>query len=298
MENKALVILAAGMGSRFGGMKQIEPVGPNGEFIIDYSIYSAIRYGFNKVIFVIKEENYEVFKETIGSRIESKIQVEYAFQKLEDIPEGFVVPEDRKKPWGTAHAVYAAREYIDGKFAVITADDFYGDDAFKVLSEHLSSSNNYVIPGYKIGDTLSENGSVKRGVIIHENGKVKTIIESSCIKDGDKVKCTPLDENQEEFYVEFNHPVSMLMNGFTKDILNTIGNDMFDAFKNNQDKLLDYEMLLPDIMDKDIENGKAIDVVNTTAHWMGMTYKEDKEALQTFILKELQLGVYPNNLWN
>ena len=134
MENKALVILAAGMGSRFGGMKQIEPVGPNGEFIIDYSIYSAIRYGFNKVIFVIKEENYEVFKETIGSRIESKIQVEYAFQKLEDIPEGFVVPEDRKKPWGTAHAVYAAREYIDGKFAVITADDFYGDDAFKVLS--------------------------------------------------------------------------------------------------------------------------------------------------------------------
>lgn len=298
MEEKALVILAAGMGSRFGGMKQIEPVGPNGEFIIDYSIYSAIRYGFNKIIFIIKEENYDVFKETIGSRIEDKIKVEYAFQKLEDIPAGFNVPEGRRKPWGTAHAVYAAREFINGNFGVITADDFYGDDAFKVLSENLDNTNDYIIPGYKIGDTLSVNGAVKRGVILHDNGIVKSIVESSCIKEGNEVKCTPLDTSKEAFTVLLDHPVSMLMNGFTKDILTTIGNDMDDAFKNNQDNLLDYEMLLPDIMDEDIENGKTIRVITTSAHWMGMTYKEDKEALEKFILKEIESGVYPNNLWN
>lgn len=298
MEEKTLVILAAGMGSRFGGMKQIEPVGPNGEFIIDYSIYSAIRYGFNKIIFIIKEENYDVFKETIGSRIEDKIKVEYAFQKLEDIPAGFNVPEGRRKPWGTAHAVYAAREFINGNFGVITADDFYGDDAFKVLSENLDNTNDYIIPGYKIGDTLSVNGAVKRGVILHDNGIVKSIVESSCIKEGNEVKCTPLDTSKGAFTVLLDHPVSMLMNGFTKDILTTIGNDMDDAFKNNQDNLLDYEMLLPDIMDEDIENGKTIRVVTTSAHWMGMTYKEDKEALEKFILKEIESGVYPNNLWN
>lgn len=297
MEEKTLVILAAGMGSRFGGMKQIEPVGPNGEFLIDYSIYSAIRYGFNKVVFIIKEENYEIFKETIGSRVEDKIKVEYAFQKLEDIPEGFIIPEGRVKPWGTAHAVYAARDMIHGNFGVITADDFYGDDAFKVLSEHLSNSNNYVIVGYNVGDTLSANGAVKRGVVLHDNGVVKNIVESSCELEGDKVKCTPLDETKEVFYVEKDHPVSMLLNGFTPDMLDKIGRSMKDAFTNNQDKLLSYEMLLPDMMDEEIQDGKGIDVVNTTATWMGMTYKEDVEALKAFILKEIENGTYPQDLW-
>lgn len=298
MKEKTLVILAAGMGSRFGGMKQIEPVGPNGEFIIDYSIYSAIRYGFNKLVFVIKEENYDVFKETIGSRVEDKIKVEYAFQRLADIPEGFSIPDGRVKPWGTAHAVYAARGYINGNFGVITADDFYGDDAFKVLSEGLDNTDSYIIPGYALGDTLSVNGAVKRGVIVHEDGIVKSIIESSCEKDGDKVKCRPLDVTKEEFSVELDNPVSLLMNGFTPDILDSIGNDMENAFSHNQSNLLDYEMLLPDIMDEDIAKGKVIKVVNTSAHWMGMTYKEDKEELQNFILSEIDKGVYPNNLWN
>lgn len=297
MEEKVLVILAAGMGSRFGGMKQIEPVGPNGEFLIDYSIYSAIRYGFTKVVFIIKEENYEIFKETIGSRVEDKIKVEYAFQKLEDIPEGFEIPEGRVKPWGTAHAVYAARDLIHSNFGVITADDFYGDDAFRVLSEHLSNSDNYVIVGYNVGDTLSLNGAVKRGVVIHENGAVKNIIESSCELEGDRVKCTPLDETKEAFYVEKDHPVSMLLNGFTPAMLDKIGRSMKDAFTNNQDKLLGYEMLLPDMMDEEIQDGKGIDVKNTTATWMGMTYKEDVEALKAFILKEIENGTYPNDLW-
>lgn len=298
MEEKTLVVLAAGMGSRFGGMKQIEPVGPNGEFLIDYSIYSAIRYGFNKVVFVIKEENYDVFKNTIGSRIEGKVKVEYAFQKLEDIPEGFSIPEGRVKPWGTAHAVYAAREFINGNFGVITADDFYGDDAFKVLSNHLSNSNNYCIVGYNMGDTLSSNGAVKRGVILHDSGVVKSIVESSCILDGDRVKCMPLDETKETFYVDVDHPVSMLLNGFTPKLLTTIGNDMERAFRDHQDKLLDYEMLLPDIMDQDIENGITIDVVPTTAKWMGMTYREDTENVKAFIKQEIADGVYPEKLWN
>ncbi len=298
MEEKTLVVLAAGMGSRFGGMKQIEPVGPNGEFLIDYSIYSAIRYGFNKVVFVIKEENYDVFKNTIGSRIEGKVKVEYAFQKLEDIPEGFSIPEGRVKPWGTAHAVYAAREFINGNFGVITADDFYGDDAFKVLSNHLSNSNNYCIVGYNMGDTLSSNGAVKRGVILHDSGVVKSIVESSCILDGDRVKCMPLDETKETFYVDVDHPVSMLLNGFTPKLLTTIGNDMEREFRDHQDKLLDYEMLLPDIMDQDIENGITIDVVPTIAKWMGMTYREDTENVKAFIKQEIEAGVYPENLWN
>jgi choline kinase len=297
MKEKALVVLAAGMGSRFGGMKQIEPVGPNGEFLIDYSIYSAIKYGFNKVIFVIKEENYDIFKSTIGSRIEGKVEVCYAFQRLEDIPEGFEVPVERHKPWGTAHAVYAARKYINGNFGVITADDFYGDDAFRVLSESLDNTDAYTVVGYHIGDTLSNNGAVKRGVVLHDNGVVKSICESSVTLEGNKVKCVPLDTNKEPFYCELDHPVSMLLNGFTPKLLDTIGNDMYDAFKNNQDKLLDYEMLLPDIMDKDIANGVNIKVVTTTSKWMGMTYREDTENVKKFILSEIEKGIYPKSLW-
>lgn len=298
MKEKTLVILAAGMGSIFGGMKQVEPVGPNGEFIIDYSIYSAIKYGFNKIVFIIKEENYDLFRETIGSRIENKVKVEYAFQKLEDIPEGFSVPDGRNKPWGTAHAIYAARNYINGNFGVITADDFYGDDAFRVLSEKLEDTNNYIIVGYSASLTLSTNGAVKRGVVMHKDGVVSEIIESSCTLEDNQVKCVPLDKNKNEFYIELDHPVSMLLNGFTKDILTTIGNNMEREFKNNYDNLLEYEMLLPDMMDMDIKNGKTIEVVNTSSIWMGMTYRDDKEKLQDFIKNEISKGVYPENLWN
>lgn len=297
MKSKTLVILAAGMGSRFGGMKQIEPVGPNGEFIMDYSIFSAIKYGFEKVVFVIKEENFEIFKNSVGARIEKYIKTEYAFQRLEDIPEGFSIPEGRKKPWGTAHAIYAARDYIDDKFAVITADDFYGDDAFKQVADYLDNKDSSVIIGYEVGSTLSPNGSVKRGVIINDSGIVKEIIESSCIEDGKQVKCTPLDETKKEFYVPLTQPVSMLLNGFNKEFLSVIGDSMADAFKNHQDNLLDYEMLLPDIMDDEIKRGKKIEVIKTTSTWMGMTYKEDLEKLKEFILKEIEKEVYPSKLW-
>jgi choline kinase len=297
MKDKTLVILAAGMGSRFGGMKQTYPVGPNEEFIMDYSIYSAIKYGFTKVVFVIREEYLDLFKSTIGARLEGKVKVDYAFQKLDIIPEGFSVPEGRVKPWGTAHAIYCAKDKIEGNFGVITADDFYGDIAFKDLSNALDSDN-YSVIGYHIADTLSVNGAVKRGVVKSQNGIINEIIESSCILEGDKVKCTPLDTSKETFYVDKDNSVSMLMNGFTYEIITKIENVMKDEFEHNKDNLDTYEMLLPDIMDESIHEGKIINDIPTNSIWVGMTYKEDAEYLSKFIQKEIEKGTYPNNLWN
>lgn len=295
MKEKALVILAAGQGSRYGGMKQVESVGPNNEFIMDYSIYSAKKYGFTKIILVIREEYLSVFKNSIGSRWSDKIEINYAFQKLDDIPSNFSVPKARVKPWGTAHAIYCARKFINSNFGVITADDFYGDDAFKVLSKCLDEDN-YSIVGYEIDSTLSFNGAVKRGVVINENGKVTSIIESSCQRENDKVRCIPLDKTKQEFLVDKNQSVSMLMNGFTKRILDVIEENMEKEFENNKDNLLDYEMLLPDIMDQEIQNGMLIKVVNTKSTWMGITYKQDLDSLKKFILNEIKKGIYPNNL--
>lgn len=297
MKEKTLVVLAAGMGSRFGGMKQTYPVGPNGEFIMDYSIYSAIKYGFTKVVFVIREEYLDLFKTTIGARLDGKIKVGYAFQKLDDIPEGFSVPDARVKPWGTAHAIYCARNLIEGNFGVITADDFYGDKAFSDLSKALDTDN-YSVIGYHIADTLSLNGSVKRGVIKSNNGVITEIIESSCMLDGDVVRCIPLDKSKDEFVVSKNNSCSMLMNGFTFEMITKIGNVMRKEFEKNKDNLMDYEMLLPDIMDESIKEGKTILDIPTDSIWVGMTYKEDAEYLKEFILKEIDKGVYPKDLWN
>ncbi len=295
---KTLVVLAAGIGSRFGGLKQLEPVGPNGEFIIDYSIYSAIRHGFDKVVFVIKEENYELFKETIGSRIRGDIPVEYAFQKIDDIPAGFEVPEGRVKPWGTAHAVYSARNLIEGSFSAINADDYYGDDAFRVLAEYLDTHDNNVIVGYEIGATLSENGSVKRGIIMHEGSMVSDVIESSCELDTNgKVKCVPLSSSKDTLYVEPSHYASMTMNGFPNRFLKRIEDDLSIAFSDNADSLSTFEFLLPDEIASDIKHGEVTEVIGTTSTWMGMTYKEDLDVLKAFITSEIENGVYPNNLW-
>ena len=170
MEEYTLVVLAAGLGSRFGGLKQTTPVGPNGEFIIDYSIYDAIKAGFNKVVFIIRKEHEDLFRETIGSRIDGKIKVEYAFQDVKDVPEGYIVPEERTKPWGTGHALYAAREFIKGPFAIINADDFYGAEAFELLMDFLKNNetrNHYITVCYNVKNTLSVNGSVKSPSVIN-----------------------------------------------------------------------------------------------------------------------------------
>ena len=218
-----LVILAAGMGSRFGGLKQIEPIDGYGHFIIDYSIYDAIREGFTKVVFIIKRENYDIFRETIGKRIEKKIEVEYVFQEIDNLPEGYSVPEGRIKPWGTAHAILCAKDKVDENFAIINADDFYGRDAYHVISKFMKNNNThdnilrYAMAGYKVKNTLTENGSVKRGVCEEENGYLTNIIECKVEKVDSEIIATPL-EGGNSFKVLEDAPVSMNMFAFTKDI--------------------------------------------------------------------------------
>ena len=291
-----LVIMAAGMGSRFGGLKQIQPVGPNGEFIIDYSIYDAIKAGFTKVVFIIKKENYDVFKETIGKRIESKIKVEYAFQENSDIPKGYNVPSDRVKPFGTGHALYCARENISEPFMVISADDFYGSEPFKLVKESLER-NEYSIIGYEIGNTLTENGAVKRGVCFANGDNLDKIVESKVEKKGNKVIGEPL-EGGDSYEVELNHPVSMLMYGLMPKLIDFIKEDINNFFENNKEDLSSCEYYLPSLLN-DYKNKYGIDLklIKTKAVWKGITYKEDLDDLKEYIKEEIKNGVYPEKLY-
>lgn len=290
-----LVIMAAGMGSRFGGLKQIEPVGPNGEFIIDYSIYDAKQAGFNKVVFIIKKSFEKEFKETIGKRLEGKIKVEYAYQEMDDIPEGVVVPEGREKPFGTGHALYTARNYINEPFAVISADDFYGSEAFKDLGEGLRNTEDYIIIGYQIGSTLTENGSVKRGVIFEENGNLKKIVESKVEKINGVVTGSPLN-GDEEYTVEDDHPVSMLMYGLRPEAVDFVKEDIKRFFKTAN--LETDEYYLPEALNDIMNNGNTFRVVKTKAIWKGVTYATDLEELKQHINNLIEKGIYPNNLWD
>ena len=289
---KTLLVLAAGMGSRFGGLKQIEPVGPNGEFIIDYSIYDAIRSGFTKVVFVIKEENLEIFENTVGKRIKNHIKVEYAFQKMDDIP--CEVPEGRIKPWGTGHAIYSAINYINEPFAVVNADDFYGYDAYKVLNEFLDKASGAGLVGYELEDTLSKNGAVKRGIIFHNNHNVTDIIESSCEMADKGILCTPLNGST-PFYANKENKAGMYIYGFQPDFLKLVKSELNEFVKTaNLEK---DEYLMPDIIDKYIKMGNKVELLSTTAHWIGMTYKEDLDYIKNEINNYIKEGVYPNNLW-
>lgn len=298
--DKTLVILAAGMGSRFGGPKQFYPVGPNKEFIMDYSIYSAIKYGFNKIVFVIREEFLDEVKNTICKRIEGKVNYKIVFQKLDNLPDEILnnikIPSERTKPWGTAHAFYCAKDEVVGNVAVITADDFYGDEAFKELSDALDT-NIYTIIGYKIKETMSLNGSVKRGVTIVENNIVRDVIESECSLENNEIKCTPIHKKIDPFYVPFDNPVSMLMYGFTNDIFTNIYDEMESTFKNNKDSLLNFEFFLPDIIAKEIEKGRTVKNVETNSKWVGMTFKEDAADLSKHIDRLIDDGIYPSKLW-
>lgn len=292
-----LVILAGGMGSRFGGLKQIEPMGPNGEFIIDYSIYDAIRAGFTKVVFLIKEENYEIFKETIGSRVEPHIHVEYAFQGKEHLPEGYNYPEDRTKPYGTGHAILCVKEKVQGNFVIISADDFFGFDAFKKAADYMRDNNDFCVVGYKIGETLSETGTVKRGVCMEKDGYLTGVIESKATKDGNIVHCEPLS-GANPYDVELDHPVSMLMFGFTEVLFDELEEQIIPFMEANKDKLDTCEYLLPDVLDEMIKNNKVkIKVLTTTSKWLGVTYKEDAPEVRKSIKELIDKGEYPLNLW-
>ena len=304
-----LVILAAGMGSRFGGLKQIEPMGPNGEFIIDYSIYDAIEAGFTKVVFLIKEENYEIFKDTIGSRVEPHIKVEYAFQKNDNVPLFYDELKERQKPLGTAHAILCCDEKVNEPFMIINADDFYGRDAFIKGAEFLRNIKEEVphqsgMVGYLVKNTITENGAVKRGVCNVENGYLTKLTESSVgrVEDG-SILAKPLDESLESFTVGEDDTVSMNMLLFDNSIFKYI-EDKFPGFlEKNKDKLDKCEFLIPDVLFESIDEGFATcEVIPTTATWYGVTYKEDAPAVRESIkklvkTKDNENGDYPLHLW-
>lgn len=290
--------MAAGMGSRYGGLKQIESFGPNGELITDYSIYDAKRVGFDKVVFIIKEENYELFKEKIGDRVSKYIKVEYAFQKLDDVLEGYSIPSDRVKPLGTAHAIYSARNLIDSDFAVINADDFYGYDAFRVLSEALdnASYNEYVMVAYKVCNTITLNGSVKRGVCEVEDGYLKGIDESVIEVVDDKIRKTSMITGDVSI-IDKDTLVSMNLFGFKRNFINYIVSDFKDFLDNSN--LSSDEFFLPSVVFNCIKRGDCkVKVYSTDEKTYGVTYKEDKDDVVKGIENKIKDGVYPEKLWN
>ena len=299
--DKTLLIMAAGMGSRFGGLKQIEPVGPNGEFIIDYSIYDAVKAGFTKVVFVIKKENFEVFKETVGNRVSKHIKVEYAFQDMDALPEGFVRPVDREKPWGTSHAILSAKDLIDENFAIINADDFYGRDAYFVMSDFLDKSfdfNTYCVVGYKVSNTLSLNGSVKRGICHEKDGYLTDLIESKVEYVGDRIVASPLNGDP-SFDITADTLVSMNMLGFNTSIFDYIENNFPKFLNENKDNILKCEYLIPDTVFDAINNDFCrVMLLGTSAKWQGITYKEDKQLVVDEINSLINSGVYPSKLWD
>ena len=299
-----LVIMAAGMGSRFGGLKQIEPMNENGDFIIDYSIYDAIKCGFDKVVFIIKEENYDIFRDTIGKRIENKIKVEYVFQRLANIPAQYRVPEDRVKPWGTGHAILACKDVVKDDFVIINADDFYGYDAFKTSADFFKETNqedkmHYGLIGYKVENTLSEFGSAKRGVCVVDGDKLTHIDESSVEKVNGEIIASPLDGSN-KFTIPSDRTVSMNMWCLKPSIFAELEKRFFEFFETEfKENPLKCEYLIPTIISNMIEDGTStVTVKNTSAKWYGVTYKEDKEAVVSALKQMTVDGVYPTNLWN
>ncbi|CCY27411.1 putative uncharacterized protein [Acholeplasma sp. CAG:878] len=295
-----LVIMAAGMGSRFGGLKQIEPVHSNGEFILDYSIYDAIKCGFDKVVFIIKEENYSLFRDTIGKRIEDAIEVSYVFQKNDNVPKWVKLPNERTKPLGTGHAILCCKDVVKENFLVINADDFYGRDAFLVASKfikNMKNENEFAMVGYKVGNTLTENGSVKRGVCESENGFLSKLTESTVSIENGKIICKPLNGSS-EFEAYDDTLVSMNMFIFTPKIFDYLEEDFVKFFKDNESDLSKCEYLIPDVVFDLIKRKLVtVSVLKTDAVWQGITYKEDKDALVDGLNKLVNDNVYPDKLW-
>jgi dTDP-glucose pyrophosphorylase len=301
MNKTTLVVMAAGLGSRYGGLKQIDPIGPNGELIIDFSIYDAIKAGFSKVVFIIKKENEALFRELIGNKIENKIDVDYAFQAVDDVPNGNTF--GREKPWGTGHAVMIAKNLVHTPFAVINSDDFYGASAFAGLQTHLANAvdtdkYDYSMMGFILENTLTDNGSVARGVCeVTENGFLKEINERTKIqKFQDQTKYE--DENGNWIDLKKGSFVSMNTWGFTTSIFYEL-EERFPIFlENSKSNILKAEYFLPTVVDELIKTGKAnVKVLPCGEKWYGVTYKEDKETVMTAISKMMSLGIYPKSLW-
>ncbi|MGL4398678.1 MAG: nucleotidyltransferase family protein [Luteolibacter sp.] len=298
-----LLVLAAGMGSRYGGLKQMDPMGPNGETVLDYSVYDAIRAGFGRVIFIIREDFAEAFRQGVGSRFANVIEVDYAFQKLDDLPEGFAVPEGRAKPWGTAHAVRAARHLVNGPFAVINADDFYGRDAYDRAAKFLttpcdeSSKAHYAMIGYPLINTLSDHGDVNRGICTRDGQDLLTGVEEyvKIEREADGVvRGNALDGTRRE--VSEESPVSMNFWAFTGGFIAHLETE-FTRFIKDFGAVEKSENYIPTVVDALIRSGKAdCTVLGTTSHWFGVTYPEDKQHVVASIRKLIEAGEYPADL--
>jgi len=299
-----LVIMAAGIGSRYGGLKQIDPVGQNGEIIIDYSIYDALKAGFGKVVFIINRNIEEAFKENIGNKIEKLVDTDYVFQSVDDIPKGFKVPDGRVKPWGTGHAVLSCKNHVSTPFAVINADDFYGPSSFQKIGKHLmnlkdsDSLYNYCMVGFKLENTLTENGHVARGVCtVNKEGYLEEIHERTKIQrfeDGTKYT----EDGENWVLIPEGSTVSMNMWGFTPSIFNELKARFPEFLRKNESNLAKAEYFLPSVVDNLISSGKAVvRVLPSEEKWYGVTYKEDKPVVKNAISEMVKRGVYPANLW-
>lgn len=294
-----LVILAAGMGSRYGGLKQMDEVGPNGEAIIDYSLFDAIRAGFGKVVFVIRTDFAEAFKSTFDPKLKGRIDVEYVYQSLDKVPEGFTVNPEREKPWGTSHATLMAESAVHEPMAVINADDFYGARAYEVMAEFLTTStdeNEYSMVGYHVANTLSEYGTVSRGVCnTDKDGYLTTVVERTKIKREDGQ--IYYFEGDDRFPLEEGTPVSMNFWGLKENVF-TYLNQGFKEFLTNHGHELKSEYFIPLLINDNILNGNIkTKVISCDSPWFGVTYKEDKPMVQQRIRDLIQSGAYPENLW-
>ena len=303
MASPQLVVMAAGIGSRYGGMKQIDPVGPSGETIIDYALYDAIAAGFQKVIFVISRKIEGPFRAKIGSAIEKNVEVAYVYQQLDALPPGFDVPAGREKPWGTAHAVLCAKDQVDGPFAAINADDYYGRGAFQTLSDYLKTAEDtvdfydYCMVGYVLSNTLTEHGHVARGVCsVDAEGYLEAVVERTKIQRfGDEVKYTEDGENWIE--IDGGSVVSMNVWGFTPSFMAEL-DARFPVFlaENKADTKAEY--FVPSVVNDLIADGKArLKVLPTDERWFGVTYRQDKAKVAQAVSQKIAEGVYPSKLW-
>lgn len=302
MNNTTLVIMAAGMGSRFGGIKQLEPVGPGGEIIMDYSIYDAIKVGFNKVVFIIRKDLEKDFKEVIGNRIEKQIKVEYVFQELDALPDGFKKIEDRTKPWGTGQAVLCCKDVVKEPFAVINADDYYGQEGFRKIYGFLNETkeeNMYCMAGFIIGNTLSDNGAVTRGVCkVDDKGMLAEIDETSgIVAMGDFA--VGKSNTGEDIRIELDSAVSMNMWGFQPSLFTELEEGFVQFLSGLSENERKKEYLLPEVVGNLMKDKKIqVKVLRTEDRWFGVTYKEDKEVVVNSVRALIEQGIYPAKLFS
>jgi dTDP-glucose pyrophosphorylase len=293
MSDITLLIMAAGMGSRYGGLKQLDSVGPNEETIIDYSVYDAIRSGFNKVVFVIREGFHKEFRSLITDKYSGQIKVEFAFQELHNLPEGFSCPLERKKPWGTGHAILTAKDFIQEPFVAINGDDFYGLESFKVVAGYYQNGGDeFSMVAFQLDNTLSDFGSVTRGLCTLNGEKLDTVIETGGLKMSDDGM-----ESDRKIVLNGKEPVSMNVWGFTPDLF-TYLESMFSKFLEKEGNELKSEYLIPSVVNTLIQTGeKNVHILHSSAKWFGVTYKEDKPYVTKQINDLINKGIYPNKLF-